>query len=78
MAEPQKQVPTPQTPQDFDTLLPAPGRDGYGFFEHARDWPLEKTLQFRHVNCAWMIELSYLVYSTSEDYVLKQLAGVNL
>ena len=78
MAEPQKQVPNPQTRQDLDALLPSPGSDGYVFFEHASDWPLEKTLEFQHVNCWWMIEFSYLVYSTSEDYVLKQLAGVNL
>jgi Lipase (class 3) len=78
MADPQKEVPNPQSSQDLDALLPAPGKDGYVFFEHARDWPLEKTLQFRHVNCWWMIESSYLVYSTSEDYVIKQLQAVNL
>src|SRR5947209_15956134 len=77
MADPQKQVPNPQSSQDLEALLPAPGRDGYVFFEHARDWPFEKTLQFRPVNCWWMIEFSYLVYSTSEDYVIKQLQGVN-
>jgi hypothetical protein len=78
MADPQKEVPNPQSSQDLKALLPDPGRDGYVFFEHARDWPLEKTLQFRHFNCWWMMELSYLSYSTSEDYVINQLQGVNL
>ncbi len=78
MADPQKQVPNPQSLQDLDALLPRPGGDGYVFFENSRDWPLEKTLQFRPVNCWWMIELSYLVYSTSADYVIHELHGVNL
>jgi hypothetical protein len=72
-------VPAPKTPSDLQALLPAPGSDGYKFFEHATAYPLRKTTDFCLVNACWLIDCAYLVYSTAPEYVSDRLkeAGLN-
>ncbi len=78
MADPNKPVPDPQSVKDLEALLPDPGHDGYAFFENADKHPLEKTVDFRDVNCWWMMEISYLAYATDGAYATDQLEKVNL
>src|SRR5690242_4357710 len=69
MATPQKVVPNPSSAQELNALLPNPGSDGYIFFENVNTCTIERTLEFRKLNCWWMIEMSHLVYGTSEAFV---------
>jgi hypothetical protein len=78
MADPQKVVPNPSSVQELNALLPNPGSDGYIFFENVNTCTIERTLEFRKLNCWWMIEISYLVYGTSEAFVTGELAKVGL
>jgi Lipase (class 3) len=78
MAEPKKTVPQPSSLEELNALLPNPGSDGYQFFENVNSCSIEKTLDFRKVNCWWAIEMSYLVYGTSEAFVKEQLGSVGL
>jgi len=73
-----KQVPEPQSITDLDALLPAPGKDGYTFFENAASHPFEKTLDFRHVNACWLIDVSYLTYAADAQYAVDQLRNGGL
>lgn len=74
-----KTVPDPQSKADLDALLPHPETDGYLFFEDASRYPLDRALEFRHVNACWLIDCSYLSYATDKNYVATQLqnAGLN-
>jgi Lipase (class 3) len=78
MAEPKKTVPQPSSLEELNALLPNPGSDDYKFFENVSSCSIEKTLDFRKVNCWWAIEMSYLVYGTSEAFVKEQLGRVGL
>ena len=73
-----KQLPDPQSIADLDALLPAPGKDGYIFFEDAALHPFEKTLDFRHVNACWLIDVSYLSYATDAPYAVDRLHNAGL
>jgi triacylglycerol lipase len=73
-----KQVPAPESKADLDALLPDPGNDGYKFFEDAKLYPFEKTLEFRHVNACWLIDCSYLSYATNTKYPTDQLQQAGL
>jgi len=78
MANPQKLVPNPSSLEELNALLPNPGSDSYIFFENVNSCTIERTLEFRKLNCWWMIEMSYLVYGTSHAFVTRELARVGL
>jgi hypothetical protein len=78
MADPKTIVPEPLSLQELNALLPNPGSDGYTFFDNVSNCTIEKTLEFRKVNCWWMIEMSYIVYGTSGAFVKEQVGKVGL
>ncbi len=74
-----KAIPNPQSLADLTALLPDPGSDGYEFFEHSGNHPLEKSTDFRQVNAWWTMEMSYLSYATQKQFALDRIheAGLN-
>ncbi len=73
MTEALKPVPNPQSLAELAALVPEPGKDGYAFFENARNHPMEKTIAFRPTNAWWAMEMCYLAYATDPRYAPAQL-----